>query len=57
MMNSVATPAQIQVRTSIQNKDWLKRAADAQERSVNWLIHKMFTDARLAAEGKENAMQ
>jgi uncharacterized protein (DUF1778 family) len=49
------TPVQIQIRTSAENKDWLKRAADAQERSVNWLIHKMFTDARLAEQAKQNA--
>jgi predicted transcriptional regulator len=48
-------PAKILVRTSDENKDWLKQLADAQERSVNWLVHKMFTDARLAAQAKANA--
>jgi hypothetical protein len=51
------TPAQIQVRTSIENRDWLKQEAVAKERSVNWLIHKMFTDARLAAEAKQHVSQ
>jgi uncharacterized protein (DUF1778 family) len=54
-MSQVTAPVQIQIRTSAANKDWLKRAADAQERSVNWLIHKMFTDARLAEEAKQSA--
>lgn len=56
-MSQVTTPAQIQVRTSVENKDWLKQEADAQERSVNWLINKMFTDARLAAEARRNVVQ
>lgn len=44
--------AQIQVRTSKENRDWLKQVADAQERSVNWLINKMFNDARRAAQSQ-----
>lgn len=56
-MLQTAAPVQIQVRTSIENKDWLKQEADARERSVNWVIHKMFTDARLAAEAEKNAKQ
>jgi uncharacterized protein (DUF1778 family) len=48
--------AQIQVRTSKENRDWLKRAAEAQERSVNWLINKMFNEARTAA-GSKTAQQ
>jgi len=56
-MSQTATPAQIQVRTSVENREWLRQAADAQERSVNWFIHKMLTDARLAAEAQANAQQ
>lgn len=54
-MSQAVTPVQIQVRTSLENKDWLKQEADSQERSVNWLINKMFTEARLMAEAKKSA--
>ena len=53
-MSQTMSSAQIQVRTSIENREWLRRAADEQERSVNWFIHKMLTDARLAAEAAKN---
>jgi len=46
--------AKVLVRTSEENKVWLKQAADAQERSVNWLAHKLITDARIAAQSAAN---
>lgn len=54
-MSSATLPVQIQLRTSIENKSWLKEAADAQERSVNWLVHKLVTEARLTAQQGQNA--
>lgn len=49
-MKKNTMPAKVLVRTSDENKEWLKQAADAQERSVNWLAHKIITDARVAAQ-------
>jgi predicted HicB family RNase H-like nuclease len=51
------TPAKVLVRTSEENKEWLKQAAEAQERSVNWMAHKIITDARLAAQAAGNVSQ
>lgn len=48
---------QIQLRTSSENKQWVKAEAEATERSVNYVLHKMLTDARLAAQGGNNAGQ
>jgi predicted HicB family RNase H-like nuclease len=45
-----ALSTQIQLRTTQENKEWVKRQADAAERSVNYLLHKMLTEARLAAQ-------
>lgn len=39
---------QIQVRTSDENREWLKGQATQQERSVNWIINKMLDAARIA---------
>ncbi|WP_313457959.1 hypothetical protein [Achromobacter sp.] len=39
---------QIQVRTSDENREWLKSQAIQQERSVNWIINKMLEAARAA---------
>ncbi|MDH0519953.1 hypothetical protein [Achromobacter xylosoxidans] len=39
---------QIQVRTSDENREWLKGQAVQQERSVNWIINKMLDTARIA---------
>lgn len=49
-MGKSTTAAKVLVRTSGENKEWLKQAAEAQDRSVNWLAHKILTDARLAAQ-------
>lgn len=35
-------------RISPENHEWLKAAAARQERSANWLLDKVLTDARLA---------
>jgi hypothetical protein len=48
---------QIQLRTSLENKEWVKAEAGATERSVNYVLHKMLTDARLAAQAKQNVAQ
>lgn len=37
---------QIQVRTSEENRDWLKAKAIDQDRSVNWIINKILDEAR-----------
>lgn len=39
---------QIQVRTSDENREWLKAQATQEERSVNWIINKMIDAARAA---------
>ena len=39
---------QIQVRTSDENREWLKSQATQEERSVNWIINKMIDAARAA---------
>lgn len=54
-MSKNSKPAKVLVRTSDENKDWLKQVADEQERSVNWVVDKMVTDARLTAQALENA--
>jgi hypothetical protein len=48
---------QIQVRTTEENREWLKALAEAQERSVNWMINKIIGDARLATQPSENVTQ
>lgn len=47
-MKSNQPTAQIQVRTSEVNRDWLKEKAAAQDRSVNWIINKILDEARQA---------
>lgn len=44
--------AKILIRTSEANRDWLKAKAVDQDRSVNWIINKIFTDAKEAEEKK-----
>lgn len=39
---------QIQVRTTNQNREWLKSQATQEERSVNWILNKMIDAARAA---------
>lgn len=56
-MKVAATAAQIQVRTSEDNRVWLKAKAQEQERSVNWLISKILDDARVTDSKKQNAVQ
>lgn len=50
-----STNVQIQLRTTEENRDWLKRVAEKEDRSVNWMINKIVNDARLAAETQQNA--
>ncbi|MRW85380.1 hypothetical protein GJ698_14940 [Pseudoduganella sp. FT26W] len=37
---------QILVRTSEENRDWLKAKALGQDRSVNWIVNKILDEAR-----------
>lgn len=37
---------QILVRTSEENRDWLKGMAMDQDRSVNWIINRILDEAR-----------
>ena len=53
-MKSDAT-VQIQVRTSEENRTWLKEISAKEERSVNWTINKIVTEARMAAQAQQNA--
>ncbi|MCR4158832.1 hypothetical protein NUK34_08200 [Kerstersia gyiorum] len=39
-------------RIAPQNYEWLKAAAARQERSANWLLDKVLTEARLTDEAK-----
>jgi hypothetical protein len=48
---------QIQVRTTEENRVWLKEIADKQERSVNWVINKIVSDARSAAQVPSDGRQ
>jgi hypothetical protein len=43
---------QILVRTSEENRDWLKAKAIGQDRSVNWILNKLLDDARQGEEAK-----
>jgi predicted HicB family RNase H-like nuclease len=52
-----ATPAHIQVRTSEENRAWLREEAKKQDRSMNWLISKILDDARIAGCEKKNEVQ
>lgn len=49
------TTVQIQLRTTEENRVWLKERAEREERSVNWLINKIVTEARAAAQAQANA--
>lgn len=51
------TTVQIQLRTSEENRAWLKQIADKEERSVNWTINKLVSEARQAAQAQRNAHQ
>lgn len=46
---------QIQVRTSEENRDWLKEVAAKEDRSVNWTINKIVSDARMGAQAQQSA--
>jgi uncharacterized protein (DUF1778 family) len=52
-----ANVVQIQVRTTAENREWLKQTAEQQERSVNWMINKIVGEARVAAQAQANAPQ
>lgn len=43
-------------RITPQNYEWLKAAAAGQERSANWLLDKVLTEARLTDEAKKEAV-
>lgn len=46
----------ISARILRENHEWLKKTAAAQERSANWLLDKLLTEAREADErGDGNA--
>lgn len=44
----------ISARILRENYEWLKRAAAAQERSANWLLDKLLTEAREADDGRKH---
>lgn len=54
-MENTPNSAQIQLRTSPDNRAWLKDKAQKQDRSVNWLINKILADAKAADSEKKNA--
>lgn len=37
-----------------ENYEWLKKAAAARERSANWLLDKLLTDAREADDAQKH---
>lgn len=48
----------ISARILRENHEWLKKAAAAQDRSANWLLDKLLTEAREADEqGAEDAQK
>jgi hypothetical protein len=51
-MRQAAYTAPIQVRTTEENRDWLKKMAREDDRSVNWLINKIFAEARASYSQK-----
>ena len=51
-MKSSQAVAHIQVRTSEENREWLKAKAQDQDRSVNWIINKILDEAREAEKAK-----
>lgn len=51
-MKSNQPLVQILVRTSEENRDWLKAKAIGQDRSVNWILNKLLDDARQGEEAK-----
>ncbi|MBX9348714.1 hypothetical protein K5M36_16630 [Chromobacterium vaccinii] len=42
-----------QARLSKENHAWLRRVGESQERSINWTLNKVVSDARLAHQKKE----
>lgn len=54
MTEKVAKQA-ISARIHPANYQWLKRAAEQQERSANWLLDKLLTEARVQGDGIANA--
>lgn len=47
-VKSIQPVVQILVRTSEENRDWLKAKALDQDRSVNWIINKILDEVRRA---------
>lgn len=54
-MENVSNTTQIQLRTTLDNRAWLKEKAQEQDRSVNWLINKILADAKAADSEKKDA--
>lgn len=54
--NAGQAPKQgISARVLRENYEWLKAAAATQERSANWLLDKLLTEAREADEARQEA--
>lgn len=54
--NAGQAPKQgISARILRENHEWLKKAAAAQDRSANWMLDKLLTEAREADEKMKGA--
>lgn len=45
----------LQARLIVENHEWLKQEASRLERSANWLLNRIVTEAREAAQEKNRA--
>lgn len=50
MVPSKVKHQSFQARLSSENHEWLRQSGNEQERSINWMLNKVVTDARMACE-------